>query len=485
MINKIQKIFIIILLLSLCSMLYINTVSANTVTVPTSIKVNREVRYSFDKSDKNNITIKLTDCKGISYIKLTTYTSKNKQLDEYILSSSDDCSKDKKFNNYISFKGYDEKTNMATITINKNYFIKNSYNKNNKINVKIVTKDTTGLLGKEKVYMTLKDSSWNVNRGVRASTSTYKDGVLSIRLKDFDGLTTGKACFELTDVNRNLRILKIDSEDLSKNLSNKVTRNNKIVEGIYKLNIGDLKLDDNKCYNIQVKSTDALGHARLESIKIKAINLTNKDVTGTAIKTTSNTNTTKSSNTSKSSKTTKTTAKSSTNKTKTTSNSSTGNAKTDEFLKDLNFYLKKIDSSWIYSNQSTTIANKRANCAITVNWALRKMGILNSNQKLYVSKQNNIKNESVLKNHGLKCVYKGKSTMKNLVNNNKLKKGDIVFWYKTSHTNVYAGNEKWYDSGSSGTNRSTRHYNKDVSKPRKVSYLNNGSQKIYAVYRFK
>mgnify|MGYP004590583123 CR=1 FL=1 len=53
MINKIQKIFIIILLLSLCSMLYINTVSANTVTVPTSIKVNREVRYSFDKSDKN------------------------------------------------------------------------------------------------------------------------------------------------------------------------------------------------------------------------------------------------------------------------------------------------------------------------------------------------------------------------------------------------------------------------------------------------
>ena len=253
MINKIQKIFIIILLLSLCSMLYINTVSANTVTVPTSIKVNREVRYSFDKSDKNNITIKLTDCKGISYIKLTTYTSKNKQLDEYILSSSDDCSKDKKFNNYISFKGYDEKTNMATITINKNYFIKNSYNKNNKINVKIVTKDTTGLLGKEKVYMTLKDSSWNVNRGVRASTSTYKDGVLSIRLKDFDGLTTGKACFELTDVNRNLRILKIDSEDLSKNLSNKVTRNNKIVEGIYKLNIGDLKLDDNTCYNELIK----------------------------------------------------------------------------------------------------------------------------------------------------------------------------------------------------------------------------------------
>ena len=147
--------------------------------------------------------------------------------------------------------------------------------------------------------------------------------------------------------------------------------------------------------------------------------------------------------------------------------------------------MKKIDSSWIYSNQSTTIANKRANCAITVNWALRKMGILNSNQKLYVSKQNNIKNESVLKNHGLKCVYKGKSTMKNLVNNNKLKKGDIIFWYKTSHTNVYAGNEKWYDSGSSGTDRSTRHYNKDVSKPRKVSYLNNGSQKIYAVYRFK
>lgn len=161
--------------------------------------------------------------------------------------------------------------------------------------------------------------------------------------------------------------------------------------------------------------------------------------------------------------------------------------KTNDFLEALKKYLKMINKKWTYANSNVSVLSKKANCAITVTWALRDIGILDKGQSVYISGDNVINSESRLKEKMTKIPVGGKS-MSELIKLNMLKEGDIIFWKNTTHTNVYAGNEMWYDSGSSATKKvnGVKRYKYDgLDKPRKVSYLNNGSQKIYAIFRFK
>ena len=92
------------------------------------------------------------------------------------------------------------------------------------------------------------------------------------------------------------------------------------------------------------------------------------------------------------------------------------------------------------------------NCADYVMWALHDCGIFTANQKFYGNKSGGItykknsktKVKETLKKYA-KIIKVGDKTQKQLITSKQLKKGDICL-YK-GHTNVYAGNNKFYDAG--------------------------------------
>ncbi len=92
------------------------------------------------------------------------------------------------------------------------------------------------------------------------------------------------------------------------------------------------------------------------------------------------------------------------------------------------------------------------NCADYVMWALHDCGIFTANQKFYgnnaggitFKKPEETKVKETLKKYAT-IKKAGGVKPKTLVKQGKLKKGDILT-YK-GHTNVYAGNGKWYDAG--------------------------------------
>lgn len=79
----------------------------------------------------------------------------------------------------------------------------------------------------------------------------------------------------------------------------------------------------------------------------------------------------------------------------------------------------------------------------------------------------------------------GKSA-RTLINNGTLKAGDIVLWNNAQHTNVYAGNNKWYDAGrQSGINGSgtSDNYKFKTLGPVKISYYMDAS--VWKILRIK
>lgn len=139
--------------------------------------------------------------------------------------------------------------------------------------------------------------------------------------------------------------------------------------------------------------------------------------------------------------------------------------KTQEFLNSLEKISKKIqedaknNNDWIYSNSRTesTFDNadkttKTSNCALYIVWGLVDVGILEEGEGFY-------------KNYGEEIIYYGENAEKNinekmtltktdnkkaseLIEDGTIKEGDIILWGDGKrHTNVYAGNKKWYDAG--------------------------------------
>lgn len=115
------------------------------------------------------------------------------------------------------------------------------------------------------------------------------------------------------------------------------------------------------------------------------------------------------------------------------------------------------DMPWTYSNSGTastwasalaSSGKRKVNCALLPRWALREMGIIDSSNFWGVAGgeivfRGNVK-EQLLRYCDIIPVYK---TPSQLLAEGNLLPGDICTWKELQHTNVYAGDGLWYDSG--------------------------------------
>lgn len=152
---------------------------------------------------------------------------------------------------------------------------------------------------------------------------------------------------------------------------------------------------------------------------------------------------------------------------------------------------------WHYSNAhiESTFEKERkngreTNCAQYVSWALVDIGVLKEGQsiyKAYSDGKNEIKGSGANKiqnSKKVKIINANAKTPKELEQEGRLKPGDIMLWYNVQHTNVYAGNKKFYDAGHAGSNgcTSSHEYFKTWG-PVKTSYYNNW--KVWKIIRVK
>ena len=193
------------------------------------------------------------------------------------------------------------------------------------------------------------------------------------------------------------------------------------------------------------------------------------------------------------------------NNTTTNSNNTNQNSKVnvEAFLNSLNKMSTIVEKDyqkgkkWHYSNDHTesTFEKERkrgreTNCAKYVSWALVDIGVLKDGQsiyKAYSNGKNEIKGSGATKiqnSKKVKIINANAKTPKELEKEGKLKPGDIMLWYNVQHTNVYAGDKKFYDAGHTGTNgcTSSNEYFKTLG-PVKTSYYNNW--KVWKIIRVK
>ncbi len=242
-----------------------NTSASVAPKVPTLTKINREVRFEPDTTNKNQFKLNFKDCGGISSIKVTAYTSKNKKLNSYTISGAQ-INSNKKLNDFMQYKAYNANTDIASLVVNKSYFTKKSNKKDNKINFEIEATDKYGLVGKEKIYVTYSKNGWKVNRGAR-TTVDYSNGIVKLTMKDYDGIAVGKANLQVKDKNnKNTVVVDATYANLSNSLTDIKKKGNTIVEGTFKLDINKLKKNSNNEYKLWIKSTDGYGHSRVENV---------------------------------------------------------------------------------------------------------------------------------------------------------------------------------------------------------------------------
>ena len=134
---------------------------------------------------------------------------------------------------------------------------------------------------------------------------------------------------------------------------------------------------------------------------------------------------------------------------------------------------------------------RRTNCAKYVSWVLIEVGILKSGQSFYKDTGNNIvyRKGDTKKRMKEKLQYingKNKSAKK-LAEEGKLIAGDIVLW-NMRHTNIYAGDGKFYDAGHypsmNGCDKNKGEYFKTFG-PGKNGGLWNGHKKVWQILRIK
>ncbi|MEE3343237.1 MAG: Ig-like domain-containing protein [Bacilli bacterium] len=154
----------------------------------------------------------------------------------------------------------------------------------------------------------------------------------------------------------------------------------------------------------------------------------------------------------------------------------------------------KRGKKWKYSNSNASgtyekavqNGNRRTNCAQYVSWALIDIGILEPGQKFYKKSSNTIKYKNsdtkTRMRNSFKYINGNGKKMNTLISEGKLKPGDIVLWYSHQHTNVYAGNRKWYDAGRWSANKGSTGFS--TFGPVSISRLN-GEWKIWKILRLK
>ena len=153
--------------------------------------------------------------------------------------------------------------------------------------------------------------------------------------------------------------------------------------------------------------------------------------------------------------------------------------------------VQRQQGKWHYSNsgESQTFKgaienhNKKTNCALMVSWALKDIGILEKDQKFYKAASKAVYVNGAKENIKKAAkIIKVNKTAKSLIASGELQRGDICLWYGVQHTNVYAGNKKWYDAGRWRANGAKDTEIFETFGPIKIEDLNN-SWKVDSIIR--
>lgn len=111
----------------------------------------------------------------------------------------------------------------------------------------------------------------------------------------------------------------------------------------------------------------------------------------------------------------------------------------------------------VKGEKKTNVHRMKVNCALMVTWALNEIGILEDGQAMWGTKNKTVHYTKGAKENIEKycdVTYfdssTGYPTASELVSSGKLQPGDIVTWASYGHTNVYAGDNEWYDTGRGG-----------------------------------
>ena len=116
---------------------------------------------------------------------------------------------------------------------------------------------------------------------------------------------------------------------------------------------------------------------------------------------------------------------------------------------------------WEYHNPSKYLSeqwgkaleNKKyaCNCALLARWALKEAGLIPQNTSIFYGKLGgNIswgKGAKAEVQKTCELINVQNKTVKQLINSGDLLPGDIVTYVGLQHTNIYAGDNKWYDAG--------------------------------------
>lgn len=109
---------------------------------------------------------------------------------------------------------------------------------------------------------------------------------------------------------------------------------------------------------------------------------------------------------------------------------------------------KFLEEQWVNALKK----GKRAcNCALLARWALKEAGLIPQNTGIFYGKlgggiQWGVGTKSAV-TKTCDLIKIGNKTVKQLIASGDLQPGDIVTYVDIQHTNIYAGNGKWYDAG--------------------------------------
>ena len=186
---------------------------------------------------------------------------------------------------------------------------------------------------------------------------------------------------------------------------------------------------------------------------------------------------------------------------KTTIKSRYGKVSINNFIAALDAMSVQVqkDGNWRYINENmkrTFYAerddNRGFSCARYVGWALQDIGVFDGSQSFFkcydaCNYTNKISYSSGTKERiekYFRFIDMGNKPTSTLIKNKTLRKGDIVLWYNHQHTNVYAGDGKWYDAGTRygnwGYSKGDDYYFKTLGP---LSW--GGYDRVWGVYRMK
>ena len=158
----------------------------------------------------------------------------------------------------------------------------------------------------------------------------------------------------------------------------------------------------------------------------------------------------------------------------------------------------KNGKRWYYLNKGCSKTFEQAeakgvyksNCALGVVWSLKTAGVLDTNMSLYKKYSNGVDSyggnmsEEQLEQAFIIIDGNGRYA-KDLISDETLQAGDVVMYYHQGHTNMYAGNNLWYDMGRNFTGGygSMEEYYFTTFGPIRIKYYENSQ--VWKILRAK